>query len=115
MLRYVIDRIEVRGRPCAVRNDDPAGAAAGLRTSFGSRPSSRRGWRRRPSRYLRRLQGAPAPAAPGTVLAPDGEVELTGVGRPGAAVALPLEIENRQRVHTASSPRARRRSSAPTA
>lgn len=55
-------------------------------------------------RYLRRLQGAAAPAVPGTVLMPDGEVELRGAGAPGTAVALGVEVENRQRVHCVVTP-----------
>lgn len=55
-------------------------------------------------RYLRRLQGAAAPAAPGTVLVPDGEVELRGGAAPGASVELRLEVENRQRVHCVATP-----------
>lgn len=55
-------------------------------------------------RYLRRLQGAAAPAVPGTVLLPDGEVELRASGAPGTAVELRLEVENRQRVHCVVSP-----------
>ena len=55
-------------------------------------------------RYLRRLQGAAAPAVPGTVLVPDGEVELRGAGVPGAAVVLRVEVENRQRVHCVVTP-----------
>jgi hypothetical protein len=55
-------------------------------------------------RYLRRLQGAAAPAVPGTVLLPDGEVELRGAGVPGTAVQLRVEVENRQRVHCVVTP-----------
>jgi hypothetical protein len=55
-------------------------------------------------RYLRRLQGTGMPAAPGTVLRPDGAVELRGAGRPGEIVMLTLEVENRQRVHSMVTP-----------
>jgi hypothetical protein len=55
-------------------------------------------------RYLRRLQGAFAPAAPGTVVRPDGDGELRAVGRPGQRVSLQLEAENRQRVHCLVTP-----------
>jgi hypothetical protein len=55
-------------------------------------------------RYLRRLQGAFAPAAPGTVVVPDGEGALTAVGVPGRRVRLELEAENRQRVHSVVTP-----------
>ncbi len=55
-------------------------------------------------RYLRRLQGAFAPAAPGTVVVPDGDGELRAAGRPGDRVALRLEAENRQRVHCLVTP-----------
>src|SRR5262245_6448140 len=55
-------------------------------------------------RYLRRLQGAFAPAAPGTVVMSDGDGTLRAVGRPGERVSLRLEAENRQRVHTLVTP-----------
>ncbi|HEY7422147.1 MAG TPA: hypothetical protein VH541_09050 [Gaiellaceae bacterium] len=54
--------------------------------------------------YLRRLQGAAAPATPGTVLLPDEEAVLRGSGSRGSVVELSLEIENRQRVHCLVSP-----------
>lgn len=54
--------------------------------------------------YLRRLQGAAAPASPGTVLVPEAGRQLTATGVPGATVELALEIENRQRVHTVVTP-----------
>jgi hypothetical protein len=50
-------------------------------------------------RYIRNLQGALAPAVPGTVLMPSSTVELSASGSPGKAVKLEIEIENRQRVH----------------
>jgi hypothetical protein len=49
--------------------------------------------------YLRSLQGAAAPAVPGTVLVPDSESLLEARGQPGGSVELALELENRQRVH----------------
>jgi len=55
-------------------------------------------------RYFRRLQGAAAPAAPGTVLVPDAGTELQASGAPGGVVALRLEAENRQRVHCTVAP-----------
>ncbi|HEY6292711.1 MAG TPA: hypothetical protein VI455_14270 [Terriglobia bacterium] len=55
-------------------------------------------------KYLRRLQAAGAPATPGTVLLPDGSVELRGSGTPGASVEFRLEVENRQRVHCMVTP-----------
>ena len=55
-------------------------------------------------RYLRRLQGAFAPAAPGTVVRSDGDGELRATGRPGQRVHLRLEAENRQRVHCLVTP-----------
>jgi hypothetical protein len=55
-------------------------------------------------RYLRRLQGAFAPAAPGTVVVADGDGALTAVGVPGERVRLELEAENRQRVHSVVTP-----------
>jgi hypothetical protein len=55
-------------------------------------------------RYLRRLQGAGTPAAPGTVLVPDGSVVLQASGSPGASVSLDVDVENRQRVHCVVTP-----------
>lgn len=55
-------------------------------------------------RYLRRLQGAAAPVAPGTVLVPDGTAELRASASPGTTVGLRLEVENRQRVHCMVTP-----------
>lgn len=55
-------------------------------------------------RYLRRLQGAFAPAAPGTVVVPDGNGALAAAGVPGGRVRLELEAENRQRVHSVVTP-----------
>jgi hypothetical protein len=54
--------------------------------------------------YLRRVQGAAAPAAPGTVLVPHGEATLNAAGAPGSTVELWLEVENRQRVHCVVTP-----------
>jgi hypothetical protein len=54
--------------------------------------------------YLRRLQGAAAPAAPGTVLLPDDGTALGASGPPGSTVELRLELENRQRVHCVVTP-----------
>ena len=54
--------------------------------------------------YLRRLQGAAAPASPGTILVPDAGTTLTAIAAPGSAVELRLEIENRQRVHCIVTP-----------
>lgn len=55
-------------------------------------------------RYLRRLQGAVVPAAPGTFVRPDGAAELRAAGAPGARVELALEVENLQRVHCMLAP-----------
>ena len=55
-------------------------------------------------KYLRRLQSAGAPAAPGTVLVPDGSVELKGSGAPGEVLEFRLEVENLQRVHCMVTP-----------
>ena len=55
-------------------------------------------------RYFRRIQGAAMPAAPGTVVTPDGSVELAGSGAPGSTVELEIEIENLQRVHCVATP-----------
>jgi hypothetical protein len=55
-------------------------------------------------RYLRRLQGATAPAAPGTVVLPDTSAELKTAGAPGSTATLTLEVENLQRVHCMVTP-----------
>ncbi len=55
-------------------------------------------------RYLRRVQGTLAPAAPGTVVMPDGDGALRAAGKPGERVTLRLEAENRQRVHCLLTP-----------
>jgi hypothetical protein len=54
--------------------------------------------------YLRRLQGAAAPASPGTVVMPDGDETLKGTAKPGGSAELELEVENRQRVHCMVTP-----------
>lgn len=55
-------------------------------------------------RYLRRLQGAYAPAAPGTVVVPASAGELRATALPGGSFDLVVEIENRQRVHCMVTP-----------
>jgi hypothetical protein len=55
-------------------------------------------------RYLRRLQGAVVPSAPGTVVVPAAESALEASGAPGASAAISLEIENLQRVHCLVTP-----------
>lgn len=55
-------------------------------------------------RYLRQLQGVLGPLAPGTVVVPNGEVELVGEAQPDGTVSLRLEVENRQRVHCVTTP-----------
>ncbi|MFN0103829.1 MAG: hypothetical protein ACKV2U_17315 [Bryobacteraceae bacterium] len=55
-------------------------------------------------RYLRRLQGTAAPAAPGTVVIPMGTDELKASGQPGSTVEVKLDIENLQRVHSSATP-----------
>ena len=54
--------------------------------------------------YLRRLQGAAAPNAPGTVVVPEPGEALEARGEPGGNAELVLEIENRQRVHCMVTP-----------
>jgi hypothetical protein len=54
--------------------------------------------------YLRRLQGAAAPASPGTVVMPDGDETLQATAKPGGSATLELEVENRQRVHCMVTP-----------
>jgi hypothetical protein len=55
-------------------------------------------------RYLRRLQGAVVPAAPGTVMMPAEGVELRAAAEPGGRAELAVEIENLQRVHCMVTP-----------
>jgi hypothetical protein len=55
-------------------------------------------------RYLRRLQGAFSPGAPGTVVVPADGLVLDVSGSPGGAVELRLEVENRQRAYCVSTP-----------
>lgn len=55
-------------------------------------------------RYLRRLQGASAPASPGTVVIPVQSRELIASGAPGGWAEVRVEIENRQRVHCVVTP-----------
>ena len=55
-------------------------------------------------KYLRRLQATAMPAAPGTVVMPEGNVALDGAGAAGDEVALQIEIENRQRMHCVVTP-----------
>jgi hypothetical protein len=55
-------------------------------------------------RYFRRIQGSSVPAAPGTVMMPDGSIELRGAAASGAAINLEIEIENLQRVHCMAAP-----------
>jgi hypothetical protein len=55
-------------------------------------------------RYLRRLQGAVVPSAPGTVVVPAADSALEVSGMPGATAELSLEIENLQRVHCLVTP-----------
>lgn len=54
--------------------------------------------------YLRRLQGAAAPATPGTLLKPEEAATVTASGTPGSTATLQLELENRQRVHCVVTP-----------
>lgn len=56
------------------------------------------------TRYLRRLQGAFEPRAPGTVLRPDSEALVSAPSAPGSTVELTVEVENRQRVYTMVTP-----------
>lgn len=55
-------------------------------------------------RYFRRIQGSSVPAAPGTVMLPDGSLELSASVVPGSDVNLEIEIENLQRVHCMAVP-----------
>ncbi len=82
--------------------DDPAGGAFAdflrLQAEFQSRLADET------MRYLRRLQAAVGPWAPGTVVVPDPGGELHAAGVPGDSVALSLGIENHQEVHCVVTP-----------
>lgn len=55
-------------------------------------------------KYLRRLQGATAPAVPGTVVMPATDAKLQASGKAGTSVEIRVEVENRQRVHCIVTP-----------
>ncbi len=55
-------------------------------------------------RYLRRLQGVAAPAAPGTVMQTGVSGETQARGNPGGSVEVSLEVKNRQQVHCVVAP-----------
>jgi len=52
-------------------------------------------------RYLRRVQGMFEPHSPGTVLRPDAPATLAVSAAAGGRASVTLDVENRQRVHTA--------------
>ena len=52
-------------------------------------------------RYLRRVQGMFEPHSPGTVLRPDAPDTLVVSAPVGGRASVQLDVENRQRVHTA--------------
>lgn len=86
-------------------SNEPGGSAANvfsdllrLQSEFHSRLAEET------LRYFRRIQGSSVPAAPGTVMLPDGSIELSASGEPGANATLTIEIENLQRVHCMASP-----------
>lgn len=85
--------------------NEPEGAAANafsdllrLQSEFHSRLAEET------LRYIRRIQGSSVPAAPGTVMMPDGAIELRGSAGTGGAIDLEIEIENLQRVHCVANP-----------
>lgn len=89
--------------PIRVSNDSGTGGGAfsellRLQTEFQARLAEET------LHYLRRLQGAAAPAAPGTVVVPQEGAVLSAAGTAGSGVRLRLEIENRQRVHCVVTP-----------
>lgn len=55
-------------------------------------------------RYLRRVQGAMAPAAPGTVVMAGGDLSLSADGQPGGRATVRLGVENLQRMHCVVTP-----------
>ena len=86
-----------------VSNDQPGGGSAfgellRLQTEFQARLTEET------LNYIRRLQGAAAPTAPGTVVVPQAESALAASGSPGSSVDLRLRIENRQRVYCVVTP-----------
>lgn len=55
-------------------------------------------------RYLTRLQSATQAAPGGTVVVPAPESAITVSATPGQTVRLPVEVENRQEIHTTVTP-----------
>jgi hypothetical protein len=55
-------------------------------------------------RYLRRVQGAMAPAAPGTVVMGGGDLSLSTEGAVGGRATVRLAVENLQRMHCVVTP-----------
>lgn len=55
-------------------------------------------------KYLRRIQGASMPAAPGTIILPGAAAHLRAAGAAGATVELKIEVENLQRMHCTITP-----------
>ena len=85
--------------------NDPGGGPGGafgellrLQTEFQARLAEET------VKYLRRLQGASMPAAPGTDVRPDEGSDLRAEGAPGSVVTISLEIANLQRVHCIVTP-----------
>jgi hypothetical protein len=79
-------------------NSSPLSELVRLQTEFYTRLTEET------LKYLRRLQAASAPATPGTLLMPKGDLLLEASGAPGQSLELPLEVENRQRVHCVVTP-----------
>src|SRR4051812_22383044 len=85
-----------------ITNDDPAGDGlwGGLfppQAEFQARLTEET------LKYLRSVQAAFSPRAPGTVIQASG-VRLRSEAAPGAEVDLEVTVENRQRVHTSVAP-----------
>jgi hypothetical protein len=88
----------------SIKNDSGGGGLSGpfadllrLQTEFQSRLGEET------IRYVRRLQGAMAPASPGTVVLTDKATEIAARAD-GAVATLRLELENLQRVHSVVTP-----------
>lgn len=87
-----------------VSNEPGGGATGALSELFRLQADFQARLAEETLRYMRRLQGAVVPAAPGTVMMPAEGLELWAAGKPGGRAELSLEVENLQRVHCMVTP-----------
>ena len=94
-----------REQTTRITNDDAGGGGGGalgelirLQAEFQTKLAEET------MRYLRRVQGAMAPAAPGTVVMAGGDLSLSADGQPGGRATVRLGVENLQRMHCVVTP-----------